>query len=286
MKGERFLKDELSDMGGFLNMIEAYEEISAIRMRKVKRSVLSRREFLQGLNEAFSYIIYSYSVYKKALKKKLQTDILNTNGRNVLILLSSNTGLYGDIILNVFNLFANDANRSDSKTDLVITGRLGKKLYDSSGLKKDFKYFEMSDAASNDEDIKKLLEYITDYTNVTVYHGVFKSLLAQNPQKTFVTGEVVSIEKSLEGYDKQFIFEPSVEKVAEYFEKQILSLIFEQSLFESSLSKFASRMVSLDTAASNISSRLSTLNFGLKKTKHKKTNESIQENISGGSLWT
>jgi F0F1-type ATP synthase gamma subunit len=284
MRTERFLKNELLDLDGFLNMIEAYEEISAIRMRKVKKSVLSRRDFLQGLNEAFSHIIYSYSIYRKALKKNTRANILNTNGRNVMALLSSNTGLYGDLILRVFSRFAEEVRQSDAKTDIVITGQLGKRLFDNSGIKKPYKYFDLSDTASNDENIKRLLDYITDYTVVNVYHGVFKSILVQEPEKTYLTGEVLKIESSgAESREATFLFEPSIEKVAEYFEKQILSLVFEQSVFESSLSKFASRMVSLDSAASNISTKVSGMGFELKKAKHRKTNLSIQE--SGRSLW-
>ena len=284
MKTERFLKNELMDMEGFLNMIEVYEEISATRMRKVKKSVLSRREFLQGLNEAFSYIIYSYSVYRKSLKKK-DLNILSNNGRNALVLLSSNTGLYGDIILRIFSVFIEEARRSDSNTDVVITGRLGKRLYDASGVQKVYKYFEISDTASNDENIKNLLDHITEYNSVSVYHGVFKSILVQEPQMTYLTGEFLKTESNKDGYNLSFIFEPSVEKVAKYFEKQILSLIFEQSVFESSLSKFASRMVSLDTAASNITLKSLGMEFDLKKAKHKRTNLNIQENILGKSLW-
>ncbi len=88
----------------FLTMIEAYEEISAIRMRKVKKSILERREFMEGLNEAFAYIAYAYKIYRESLKEKAKNNILNTNGKTVSILLSSNTGLYGDVIRNTFNL--------------------------------------------------------------------------------------------------------------------------------------------------------------------------------------
>ena len=53
MKRIKELKEELISLEEFLTMVEAYEEISALRMRKVKKSVLKRREFMQGLNEAF-----------------------------------------------------------------------------------------------------------------------------------------------------------------------------------------------------------------------------------------
>ena len=64
MKRIKELKEELISLEEFLTMVEAYEEISALRMRKVKKSVLKRREFMQGLNEAFAYIAFSYKVFK------------------------------------------------------------------------------------------------------------------------------------------------------------------------------------------------------------------------------
>jgi len=283
MKRIKYLKMEKESMLDFLNMVEAYEEISAIRMRKVKKSILERREFMQGLNEAFAYIAYAYKIYRDSLKEKARNNILNTNGKTVSVLLSSNTGLYGDVVRSTYDLFENDI--KSAETDIVIVGRMGKKFYDESGLKKPYEIFEMSDSGIDEINVKKLLNFVINYTSVIVYHGVFKSILTQEPFKTMVTGELMKIEKGLDSYDTRFLFEPSVEKVAEHFEKQIASLIFEQTIFESSLSKFASRMVSLDKSADSISSKIKYLSFNLSKAKHKDINAGLQSRIFGGILW-
>jgi len=60
---------------------------------------------MEGLNEAFAHISYAYKVYKSSLKGKEKYTVLNTNGKTVSVLLSSNSGLYGDIIINTFDLF-------------------------------------------------------------------------------------------------------------------------------------------------------------------------------------
>ncbi|MBU1132716.1 MAG: F0F1 ATP synthase subunit gamma [Patescibacteria group bacterium] len=283
MKRDKAIEQEIDSMRGLLSLVEAYQEIAAVRMRKVKKSVLSRREFMQGLNEAFGYIAFSYKVYRESLGETMKGTILNTNGKTISVLLSSNTGLYGDVIRKTFELFEKDL--KGKETDIVIVGRMGKRFYDSSGMKKTYIFFEMTDKGIDEENIKGLLDSVIDYSNVNVYHGVFKSILAQTPDKTNITGEVLKIEEGLSGYDARFLFEPSVERVAEHFEKQILSLLFEQVVFESGLSKFASRMVSLDQAAENIDDRLEKLDFVKKKTKHKDINSSLQSSIFGGILW-
>ena len=284
MKRGKQIQQEIESMQGLLGLVEAYQEIAAVRMRKVKRSVLSRREFMQGLNEAFGYIAFAYKVYRESLGESLRGAILNTNGKTVAVFLSSNTGLYGDVIRKTFELFEKDLKGKD--TDVVIVGRMGRRFYDNSQLKKRYEYFEMTDKGVDEQNIEGLLDSVIDYSNVVVYHGVFKSILAQTPDKTDITGEVLKIEKGLSGYDARFLFEPSIEKVAEHFEKQILALLFEQVVFESGLSKFASRMVSLDQAAENIDERLEKLDFAMKKSKHESINSSLQSNIFGGILWS
>jgi ATP synthase F1 gamma subunit len=283
MRRVKYLKMEKNSLSDFLSMIEAYEEISAIRMRKVKKSILERREFMQGLNEAFAYIAYAYKIYRESLKEKAKHKVLNTNGKTVSILLSSNTGLYGDVVRNTYDLFENDIRNVE--TDIVVVGRMGKKFYEESDLKRPYQFFNLSDTGIDEVNTKALLDYVVDYTSVIVYHGVFKSILDQEPFKTLVTGELMKIEQSLDTHDTRFLFEPSVEKVAEHFEKQIAALIFEQTIFESSLSKFASRMVSLDKSADNVGDTLKYLSFNLSKAKHKDINAGLQSNILGGAVW-
>lgn len=283
MRRVKSLKIELDSLTSFLTMIEAYEEISALRMRRVKKSILERREFMQGLNEAFAYISYAYKIYRDSLRGKTNKEVLNTNGKTVSVLLSSNTGLYGDIVKWTFDLFSSDVKKEE--TDIAIVGRVGQRLYDTSGINKEYKYFEMEDSGEDEAGLNALLDYVVNYTNVIVYHGVFKSILSQDAVKTMVTGELMKIEESLDNYDNRFLFEPSVEKVAEHFEKEISSLIFEQTVFESSLSKFASRMVSLDKAADNISSKIYDTDIKTKKAKHKDINAGLQSGIFGGILW-
>ena len=283
MKSLKNIKDELDYLQGFLDMVESYEEIAALRTRKVKKSILERGEFMKGLNEAFAYISYAYRIYRESLKGKAKERVLNTNGKTVYVLLSSNTGMYGDIIVNTFEKFKKDAINSDA--DIFIVGKVGQRMYENLGTKKKYTYFEMMDNGIDEPAIKKLIEKVIEYSNIIVYHGSFKSVISQAATRTEVPGELKKIENNLKSYNERFLFEPSVEGVAEHFEKQIESLIFEQIVFESCLSKFASRMISMDIASENIGEKIRHTDIEMKKAKHKDLNSSMQSVIFGGSLW-
>ena len=219
----------------------------------------------------------------KVLKGKEKYTVLNTNGKTVSVLLSSNSGLYGDIIINTFDLFLRETSKID--TDIVIVGKLGKSMYESVQNKKKYEYFEMSDNEIDNLSVKKLNEYILEYSNIVVYHGSFESFISQVPAKTEVRVELHKVGDSLLNYDKNFLFEPSIEKIAEYFEKQVASLIFEQIVFESYLSKFASRMVSMDVASDNIETKIHKTDIAIKKIKHKDINVNLNPVVFGGSVW-
>ena len=266
-------------------IVEAYQEIAALRMRRVKKSVLQNRDFLMGLNDIYAQVVSSYKTFPKIRKKSKKDFLRKTTKKSVSILLSANTGLYGDIVRRTYELFLREVEKED--TDIVIIGRYGKKFYDSSSYKKPYKYYDFSDSGMDEENAKKILIYITQYENIFVYHGYFEDILSQKAVKTAVTGsdmtDLTSSGRVLTNV--RYIYEPTIEDILSFFEKEILSSIFEQSVYESSLSKFSSRMISLDYAMVNIKGLQKKTDFRMRKLRHTLTNKSQQNLMSGHSLW-
>lgn len=286
MPNKKQLQAEIATLNDIKTLIESYEEIAAMRMRKVKKTVLQNRDFLSGLNEIYQRVMYTYKQYREDIKtKKLRSkwQAQTTNGKTVSVLASANSGLYGEIVKSTFDYFTK--NVQNNSHDIVIIGKIGKQLYDSFPGKRNYKYFEISDTGVDIEKTKDVLDYILLYTNVIVYHGIFVSMLSQKPVSTFVTGKAQEFGEEGTVQEIKCIIEPSVEEVTGFFEKQILASIFEQTLYESSLSKFASRMISLDVANDNISSSLKKVNFASLKLKHLHENFDQIERISGITLW-
>ncbi|HLC93629.1 MAG TPA: hypothetical protein VJG85_01290, partial [Patescibacteria group bacterium] len=119
------------------------------------------------------------------------------------------------------------------------------------------------------------------------YHGYFEDILSQKAVKTAVTGsdmtDLTSSGRVLTNV--RYIYEPTIEDILSFFEKEILSSIFEQSVYESSLSKFSSRMISLDYAMVNIKDLQKKTDFRMRKLRHSLTNRNQQNLMSGHSLW-
>lgn len=293
MRSRKKLKNEIAAIQTLGQIVEAYQEIAAIRMRRVKKSVLQNREFLSGLNDIYAQVAYSYKNQRKnrIAKKKKVGNLRKVTKDTVAILLSANTGLYGDIVKQTFDYFVKDT--AGKNVDIVIVGRLGKKMYDNSGLTKKYTYFDYSDSGEDIENTKKIIQSVVEYENISVYHGMFKSILSQVPQRTAVTGNIMSdlVGDAVVQVDPQtkkpvkYIFEPTIDDIVTFFEKGILTSLFEQTVFESGLSKFASRMISLDYAMANIKNSLKDASFKMQKLKHTTLDAEQMSTLSGYSLW-
>ena len=107
-KNKKFT-EELTILNNMLNVVETYQEIAAMRMRRVKRSVLSSRSFIVDLNDTFRAVTFAYEEYLRRIKKTKETgSLLEKNGRSVMVLMTANMGLYGDILRKTFSLFSQD----------------------------------------------------------------------------------------------------------------------------------------------------------------------------------
>src|SRR3989344_2471466 len=126
-------RSEIEGLASIKMLVQTYEEIAAIRMRKIRAAVLQNRDFNAGIQEIFQELITSYRTELNKLMQKHKVknisalNLLPKNGKTVCVLLSANVGLYGDIIRRTYELFKKQI--AAQLTDLVIVGRLGKALF-------------------------------------------------------------------------------------------------------------------------------------------------------------
>lgn len=274
---------QIQNLGAIQEIANVYQQVAAIRMRRIKDVVIQNRSFYESLSQVY---LETERIYLKTYKEVYKQ---SSNGKSVAVLMTANTGLYGSVIKNVLDLFTKD--HAESGADLVVVGRLGRNWIQALRLKKPFKYFDLPDGTDNiDLGIKQIFDYVSKYANLSVYHGIFKNIVEQPAQVTEVTQKMEPLKGDVEQkLDKaattSFLFEPSIDKVLQRFEEQLVYAFFDQSVYESALAKFGSRMMSLDTANQNISKALLSMRMSAVKIKHKKQNSKQMEQISGTVLW-
>ncbi|OGM19489.1 hypothetical protein A2686_01850, partial [Candidatus Woesebacteria bacterium RIFCSPHIGHO2_01_FULL_38_10] len=253
------IDEEIKSVESLKILTEVYGEIASIRMIKIRNFVLKNREFLQTINEIFQDSLKAYAskltelVRRGKLKKGGRVTFLAHNGKTVAVLISANTGFYGEVIQATFEKFLDDVRQGN--VEATIIGRMGRSLFLESEPKTPYTYFDFPDYGIDHVKLSEAIRHLVSYEEIRVYFGRYQSIIKQTPSK-FSISAGTPISKEVEEPKVKYIFEPSVEKILMFFETEIFASLFDQSIRESQLAKFASRILAMNVASENIRTRL------------------------------
>ena len=105
---------------------------------------------------------------------------------------------------------------------------------------------------------------------------------------TSVTGDVMTLQQQIEAEKLAktlFLFEPSVQDIAVLFEGEILASLFEQTLHESLLAKYASRLQSLDRSQDSINKQFALIARQERNLARLSENRKQLTTFAGKNLW-
>ncbi|MBI2641385.1 F0F1 ATP synthase subunit gamma [Candidatus Roizmanbacteria bacterium] len=317
MQYKKLIRTELDFTQTFKMIAQAYQEIAVMKMRKIRGSVLSTRNYLSKLSEVF---VDAKSAYKRELeerKKKagkhperlkkrpkqpkktaanpfqiptitpLPGTQLVKKPQPVLVLLTANTKLYGAIVNKVFSAFVKHLEK-DTASDIIIIGRLGRRLYQESRLQKPYLYFEIPDTNVTIEHLKPVMFHLLTYEKIYVYYGKFQTIATQDPTISNVSGDQPfsqELETPQVSPGGLFLFEPTLEEIIKFFEGLVSVSLFKQTVYESELARMASRIMAMEEAQDNINLTIQKLRSEEKKVKRLEENKKQLERLSGMSLW-
>ncbi len=283
MINQTIIKSSLEEMGTLELVTQAFGQIASSRMKQIRDSVLSSREFIESLDDVFDDIRRGYerkrqNVFVFRRKKQDQVTFLSHNGRSVALFLSANTGLYGEIVAETFAQFLTLVSKGNH--EVVIVGRQGLASFLGSELDIPYTYFDLPDHSYTPDHLAKIIRHIVRYDEISVFFGRFESVLSQHPEKKVISS-AIDLEKKTDGVQaKDYYFDPSIEMLLEFFEVEMFTEIFEQLVRESQLAKFASRIIAMDRANENIASRKKTLSFLYSSSKHREMNKKQLNRLS------
>ncbi len=294
MAQRKLIVEELEALNSIKDLAESYEEIAAMEMQRIKSSVLRTRGYLVDLSDVFvdlkaSYIREVDDLLEKRKKgDKSLAPLLQKRGKNLMVYLSSNGKLYGPVTQQTFKLFSHDLKKHEAvNADVAIIGSAGKEMYDGARLTKPYEYFEIPDTKVDISHIKRLMNKFLQYENVHVYYGKFGNVVKQAPAETSITGEDIFETEGLApvAREDRFIFEPTLEKIFHFFETQIMTNLFSQTLLENQLARDVSRVNAMEQALLNIEEQTKVLNRLKIRLRHALINKKQLETISGAALW-
>lgn len=245
------------------NITSAYQKLAKTRMQEIRREVLETRTFLEGVGRIYHHAKGAYLASLNKEEELKEASFIRRNNKKVIIFLSANERFYGTLLLNTWQKVQEYLDHNTA--DFVVTGKVGRQLAQEQLQSENNKYFDLSDEQPTEKEKRKIFEFIKKYEEIIVFHGRFKTIFHQEPEKTNISGGV-SLEEPPEA-TKDYLFEPSPEAILSFFEEEIIEALFHQSILEHQLARFASRMVAMDQASQNADEKLEKLKNQANKLK-------------------
>jgi F0F1-type ATP synthase gamma subunit len=288
MQTQNELKQEFDQLDILQSITGVYGQLASIWMSSARDNIIRSRDYLFEMHQVFLTVFSSYAqeVQRLAKKKNLRRNgkitFLAHNGKKVGVFLGANMGFYGDIVNKTFELFIEEV-RKDG-LEVTVVGRQGVVMLQNEEPNMPYTFFDIPDEHVDQHQLLELIRHLVQYEEIRIYYGRFESFVTQQPMVFKLSADPYA-ELTQEKNPKHYIFEPNIEKILVFFEKQVFSSIFEQTIRESQLAKAASRVMLMDRASENIKSQLKGLRQKELRLIHQKTNQKQQGRFSSMSLW-
>jgi F0F1-type ATP synthase gamma subunit len=278
MQTKRNVAKEIAELKTLKVLTKVYAEIAALRMHKKRAEVLYARDFLREVEAVFADARRAYLAELKRksvvqgvdLTKKIT--LLSHNGKHVAVFIAANTRLYGDLIQRTFELFLEDVKVAGSEATVV--GRMGRVMFEGAMGEKPYTYFDMPDNSIDVASLSALAKHLVPYDEIHLYYGKFVNVVRQEPQLYTISAEL-SFAEDNKGKLQYYLFEPSIEKVLQYFEGQIFGTLLEQTVNEAQLAKYAARLTTMDRAEQAVSVKLKKISRLALRANHNALNKQI-----------
>jgi F0F1-type ATP synthase gamma subunit len=293
---------QIEDLTGIKDIVGASEEIASMKMRSIRNKVLLSRDLNGELTEIYREVSISYKNQilrlmkiqkgEKALKQisESQTSLKTGNGEHACVYLSANSGLFSKILEKTYHEFTAYVEKHKEATPIII-GEFGKNLFSTEFPNRPFVFYPLSEDKTSEIKLKKITEDLAQYSSVVIFYAKFETMANQTATMLDISGDdtinadMTKPEQRRLIPTTHYLFEPSLEKIILFFETEIFAGIIQQTVTESELARYASRITTLDMARENIDQQLRKTSLEKRFAIHRLMNKKQTEAITGISLW-
>ncbi len=251
---------------------QAYSEIANLKIKRIRTETERNRVFFQEISRVYALI------KKIAVKKKVNVE---KPKKTTSLVITSNYHFYGNINSDLLEYFVDFTRKL--KTDYIILGKAAIDYFKASKRLSNYQEFLLKDDQPDSSELISLTSLLKGYNQALVFYSTMKSLLVQQPTVIDLTALYEASQPPKDqksNMDFNFIFEPHLPKILEFFDSQITLLLLENTFLESELSRTASRFISMDKAETEANKFIKDYQRLKAYTKRGVTNNTILENFA------
>jgi F-type H+-transporting ATPase subunit gamma len=236
------IQQQLAQIHTVEDLTEAFEGIASIHIAKIRDRVVASKDFFSLL----------WPIYRslRVDKDRLIRSNRAKAGRNVFLVVTSEGKLASEIVEKIVGAMI-EAYGKVQNTDIMVVGSRGVEEVHRHGLPI-IKSFAMP-TSDVDVNVSDIIHELNEYEQISVFYQTYESLRTQAVARIELVSAVQSLGENVgQGGEtlssKDYIFEPSINEIADYMESVMMGVALIQVVMESKLAGHAARFNAMSRA--------------------------------------
>lgn len=273
MRRPNIIEKDIASVTTLGNLTNVFESLASTQVAKVKNKAQLSQQF-------FDLLWSRYTSIRVDPKTRITARDENGNGRKVLVLISAEAGLSGDLDMRLIETM--QQNYDAENTDIVVLGSHGASQLSQRGIPY-IRFFQVpeSDTYVN---VNPVIEAIVSYSTIIVYYEEYLSLGQQEIRSLDLVMHMKDMsEDAEEGVmtAADTIFEPGLNEIANQMEITMMSLALSQTILQSGLAQAASRFNAMTTAEKRAGEMVTDYKLEFHRSKRAEGDRRLREVLVG-----
>lgn len=268
------IEKEMNSIGTLKDLTSVFESLASTQVAKVKDKVQVSQSF-------FDLLWQRYTSLRVDPKKRITgRDGIGDNGRNVLVLISAEAGLSGDLDMRMIESMQSEYNPAN--TDIVVLGSHGASQLSQRGIPY-IKFFQLPETDQY-INVNPVIDIVRPYEKITVYYEEYLSLGEQEVRSINLVSSIQAMSEDSDEdvmTDNDTIFEPSIDEIADEMESSMMSLALSQVILQSGLAQSASRFNAMTVAEDRAGELLRDYTMEFHRSKRAESDRRLREVLVG-----
>jgi ATP synthase F1 gamma subunit len=266
-------------MGTLAELTSAFEGIASMRIAKIKDQVEQSTNFFNDLWEIYSQLRAGDVFRFGRVHDKKADDFID---KELLIIITSESGLSGDIDQKLVELMLKDYDRK--KNDIIVIGRHGAMQLAQRGIAYEHYYrLPKQDRNINVAPVELLMRR---YRTTMLFYQQYASLMVQNVRRIELSNDIEQRGSVTRKPDEiidtsNYIFEPSSYELAAHLERSMMKIAISQLILESKLAQYASRFRAMTASHQKADDDRKGLHIEFNRAQRSLKDERLKEVING-----
>jgi len=231
-----YSKRQLIEQQEIIEVVKALSALTVLRLNQTYGALTEAKALLSKIAESIRRVFEIYPSSDREFRKKQQKYLERFQKKStLLVLISSNKDVYGNLIRDITDLFISDVKKTNY--DALVIGTMGKTFVERENLKSKIVFFDIDDDRLDPRQVTQVSQLTQQYARVIVYHGEEESLIRHKAVRSEVLKQIPQMLKP----KKSYFFEPTPEDVIRYLNSQISLNSFHQTVYKGQYARLSAR---------------------------------------------